>query len=189
MHGHRAAVILRPLDGADYEFYLLTTTGPKRLGLPTKGSINALIDGQLIFSLRQEWKPLGSPKSYGVGSILSFDLRAAQRDPIHLKLSVVFTPRPDEFLQSEDTVRAHLVLTTLDHVRSRAWALTRSQTGGLAEERTLPFPTTSPSGLSQPTIPPTTSSSPSPGSLRLHHGCWPTPPPANSKLSRRYRRN
>jgi len=51
--GRRAALIVRPLSTFEFEHYLVTAAGPRRLAMPRKTDVAALFDGQLIVRLRE----------------------------------------------------------------------------------------------------------------------------------------
>ena len=42
--------------------------------LPRKSSPQTLFDGQLVFSIEEEWTPVEGGQTYATGSILSFDM-------------------------------------------------------------------------------------------------------------------
>ena len=54
---------------------------------------------------------------------------AVSKDPDNLKPAKIFTPSKVEFAQEVQTTRDHLLLTTLEHVRGRAYVYTRSAKG------------------------------------------------------------
>ena len=127
--GHKAVLFIRPLDTFHFELSLETPAGVKLLGLPQKFSPDGLLDGQLLVTIDEDWKPSGSDKSFVAGSVVSFDLGAAMKDPAHLKPTVVFAPTAQEFAQEVTTTRNHLLLTTLEHVQGRVYTLTRGKNG------------------------------------------------------------
>jgi prolyl oligopeptidase len=137
--GHHAAIIQRGLNFFDWEFSLLTSHGPKRIGLPAKSEINDLVQGQIIATLNEDWTPEGQDTKFVQGSIIALDLKSVEKDPLHLKPAIVFAPTAKEFAQSEDSTRDHLLLTTLDNVQGRAYVYTRNSEG-LWTRQKLPVP-------------------------------------------------
>ncbi|MGB8261285.1 MAG: prolyl oligopeptidase family serine peptidase [Terracidiphilus sp.] len=133
--GHRAVLIERNLTTFEHESYLLLAGGAKKLAIPLKASVEALVDGQLIVSLDEEWTPAGQVRSFPQGSVVSVSLAAAEKDPEHLKPTVVFTPTAEEFEQQVAATHNHLLMTTLDHVQGRAYVLTHESTGQWARKR------------------------------------------------------
>jgi prolyl oligopeptidase len=126
--GHTLELAQREVDFFTSEYSLLTPEGPKRIELPGKSQVNDLLDGQLIVSLKEDWKP--SSRSFGQGSVVSLDLAALQKDPEHLAPTVVFAPTAQEFEQWTGATKNHLLMTTLDHVQGRAYVYSRSKDGG-----------------------------------------------------------
>jgi len=118
--GNQVTLLYRSLDFFDREAYLLTPKGPARLGLPARFSIDDLIDGQLIVSLDQDWQNIGK------GTIVSLDLKAVEKDPLHLDPAVIFAPTATEFAQSASGTKDRLLVTTLDNVQGRVYVYTRT---------------------------------------------------------------
>jgi prolyl oligopeptidase len=127
--GHHATILRRGISFFATEYSLLTPEGVKRVNLPQTCSIDGLLDGQLIISLDEDWKPEGADTAYPQGSVLSLGLNSIQKDPTHLAPTVIFTPTAQEFSQNVSITRGHLLLTTLDHVQGRAYRYTREKTG------------------------------------------------------------
>ena len=137
--GNRAVILERNLTTFEQETYLLLPTGPKRLALPRKININGLLDGQLLITLAQDWKPAGLTKTFVQGSVVSLNLSALTRDQEHLKPIVVFAPTALEFEQTLAITKNHAILDTLDHVQGRVYVYTRAHSG-LWTRRRLPAP-------------------------------------------------
>ena len=130
--GHQVALVSRDVDFFSSEISLLTPSGVKRIALPGKIEINGLLDGQIIVTLNEDWKPEGAesnPHTFVQGSVISLDLAAVEKDPAHLKPAVVFAPTAREFEQEVAVTRNHLLITTLDHVQGRAYEYTRTKSG------------------------------------------------------------
>jgi len=125
--GHRAVLMYRPLNTFDIELSLLTPKGVKLLALPEKIQPAGLLDGRFLIEIDEDWTPAGT--KFVQGSLLALDLAEMEKDPAHLKPTVVFAPTADEFEQSAVTTRNHLLLTTLKHVQGRAYVYSVSKTG------------------------------------------------------------
>src|SRR5271168_932657 len=119
--GHHVAFVGRNVNFFETQVSLLTPEGAKRVGLPGKANINGMLDGQIIVTLNEDWKPEGQETTFAQGSVVSLDLEAVKKDPLHLKPSVVFAPTTIEFAQGVATTRNHLLLTTLENVQGRAY--------------------------------------------------------------------
>ena len=126
--GRQAAILDRRLNFFEVESSLLTPSGVKRIPLPLKSDVDGLLQGQLIVTINQDWEPEGCARIIA-GSIVSLDLEAVKKDPLHLKPRLVFAPTVVEFFQDLTTTRNHLLLTTLENVQGRAYVYSLSADG------------------------------------------------------------
>lgn len=122
--GNRATLINRPLSTFESERYLVTGDKVAQLAVPRKTEIHALIDGQIVMSLAEDWTTDG--KTFAQGSLVAFDLKAATRDPQHLKATLLYEPGPRQSFDHADATRDALVVTTFDNVRGRSWVYRRN---------------------------------------------------------------
>ena len=120
--GHQVTLLLRRLNFFESEVSLLTSDGTKRIGLPGKAGIDGLLNGQIIVTINEDWKAAVWGKDLVQGSVVSLDLEALKKDPLHLKPSIVFAPTATEFVQNVATTRNHLILTTLENVQGRVYS-------------------------------------------------------------------
>jgi prolyl oligopeptidase len=127
--GHTATVLVRALDFFHSEVSLLAPTGAVRIALPGKADLHGLLQDQLIVTLNEEWKPEGQSRTFTQGSVISLALDAIQKDPQHLKPTVIFAPTAKEFAQQVGVTANHLILTTLENVQGRAYICTRAANG------------------------------------------------------------
>jgi prolyl oligopeptidase len=137
--GHQAVLVERFLDFFRTQLSLITPDGAKSIALPEKHSLNGLLDGKLIVSLDEDWKPEGQQRNYPQGSVIALDLEAVRKDPAHLKPVVVFAPTAQEFMQSASVTRNHLLITTLEHVQGRAYVYASAQSSAWTR-KVLPVP-------------------------------------------------
>jgi prolyl oligopeptidase len=119
--GHHMTILRRGVTFFEGEESLLTPEGAKRIALPGKARINGLVEGQLIVTLNENWKPDGQDRTLAMGSVVSVNLEAVKKDPRHLKPSIVFAPTAKEFAQSVDTTKNRVILTTLENVQGRVY--------------------------------------------------------------------
>ena len=137
--GHHAMIAIRRPSFFESEVSLLTAGGAKRISLPGKSDINGLLDGQVIVTLNEDWKPEGSDSKFVQGSVVSLDLGAVQTDPIHLKPRILFAPTAKEFAQSVDITKNRALLTTLENVQGRVYSCTfDAKTGWTRKKLTVP---------------------------------------------------
>jgi prolyl oligopeptidase len=121
------------------EILILTPDGPKRIALPPKATINGLVDGQVIVTVNEDWKPDGHRESFVQGSIVSLALAAVKRDPGHLEPTLIFAPTKQEFAQSADVTKDCVLVTTLENIRGRAYIFTHGRDRVWTREK-LPLP-------------------------------------------------
>jgi prolyl oligopeptidase len=119
--GHQATIVQRGVTFFEGEVSLVTADATKRISLPGKVEINGLVQGQMIVTLNEDWKPVGQNTTFVKGSVVALNLDAVKKDPIHLKPSEVFAPSTSEFAQSVVTTKNHLLLTTLESVQGRVY--------------------------------------------------------------------
>ena len=127
--GRRAVVITRGVTFFNFEHYLLTENGAEKLALPLKSTVEDLVDGRLIVSVRQNWTPQPGAPVVPTGSVVSIDLATAAAAPYRLAPTVVWAPGPREALSEVGATKSRLVVTTLDNVRGRAYVFTPGDTG------------------------------------------------------------
>ena len=127
--GHSVALIQNSKTFFETEYYVVVSSGPKRLGLPLKVNVQGLEDNQLLFSLEEQWTPEGQTKSYPQGAVVSLNLDAVKADPVHLKPTLLFAPTAQEFAEQVATTKNHVLLTTLEHVQGRAYVFTHGKNG------------------------------------------------------------
>jgi prolyl oligopeptidase len=133
--GHQVSGVERSINTFESETYLIEPTGPVKLALPLKGSLAGLLDGQLLVSIDDDWTPDGSTQTYAKGSVLSLDLKATEKDPAHLKPTVIFAPTATEFEDGVNTTKNYLLLTTLENVQGRAYVYTHNHDGKWTRKR------------------------------------------------------
>jgi prolyl oligopeptidase len=116
--GARLVGIVRRTSFFETEDSLITSRGLRRLAVPLKARLEALVDGRLVISLQQSWLPART--TFERGSLVSVALPAALADPAHLVPSVIYAPGPRQTLGEVATTRDRLIVTTYDDVRGRA---------------------------------------------------------------------
>jgi prolyl oligopeptidase len=133
--GHKAALIVRGINFFESEKYLLGDHGIDQLSLPLKSTVEALVAGRLIISLKQDWTPTPGGRTYPQGAVVAVDLAAARSEPDHLYPTLVWAPGPKEGLESVGATKARLIITSLDNVRGRASVFTPNADGGWSQTR------------------------------------------------------
>ena len=131
--GHRAIFIDRNISTFTTEHYLLTPDGPHKLNMPLKTTVSGLIANRLLITLAEDWKVNGT--TFPRASLVAVDLGAATSDPSHLKPSLVYTPGSRESLDNAVTTRSHVIVTTYENVRGRAFVYSPASQGTWTKRR------------------------------------------------------
>lgn len=119
--GHEAIFVVNYQTFFEAQYNLLSRGKMVPLTLPKRVDVNGLVKNRLIVSLRENWTPVGSKRTYPQGSVLSLDMDAVRREPKNLKPTVVFQPTSKEFAQSVATTKSAVLLDTLENVQGRAY--------------------------------------------------------------------
>jgi prolyl oligopeptidase len=133
--GHEATFIIRSLDFYRTEVFLLQGTRVQLIALPSKTLIKGLLKGQLIISIQENWTPAGTNKTIPQGSVVSLDLAALTRDPAHPQTAVVFAPTAIEFPDDAQVTKNHLIVTSLENVRGRAYTCSFDSLSGWSRQK------------------------------------------------------
>ena len=131
--GDHAVIIERNITFFSHATLLVTPHGAVPLSIPAKSDINGLLQGAVILQIREDWRIAGA--TFKAGSVLGISLKDAERDPVHLKPTVIFAPTASEFAQSVSTTKARLLLTTLENVQGRAYIYAQTSPGAWTRQR------------------------------------------------------
>ncbi|HET9097383.1 MAG TPA: prolyl oligopeptidase family serine peptidase, partial [Candidatus Baltobacteraceae bacterium] len=134
--GRQAVLIQRGITFFNSEFYLLTKSGVEKLNVPLKASVRGLVDGQLLFSLNEDWSANG--KTFKQGSLVCVNLARALAHPSDLRPALVYAPGARESLEDVATTKNDLVLTVYQNVRGRAFVYTPAGNGWTKRKLALP---------------------------------------------------
>jgi prolyl oligopeptidase len=147
--GHRAVIIQRAVTTFDSDFYLVSGDKIAQLALPKKTTVQALVNGQLIVSLADDWMPSGT--AFTKGSVVALGLGALTHDPEHLKPQLLYAPGPRESFSGLAGTRTAFVMTTDENVRGRA-SIYRLAAGGKWQRTLLDLPDNAASGIVDATM-------------------------------------
>jgi prolyl oligopeptidase len=134
--GHSLTLIHRGVTFFTAEEFVLTPQGLKKLAIPAKASLAGMIDGRVLIEVREDWAPAGH--KFPQGSLVEVKLSDVLKDPEHLKPTPVFEPTATEFLEGSRTTANELLITTLNHVRGRAYIYTPTASGWTKKALDLP---------------------------------------------------
>ena len=136
--GHKLTLIHRGVTFFESEDYIYADGNIQPLAIPKKADISGMIDGRVLLQTREDWTPAGSKIAFAQGSLLQMDLKDIIADPAHLKPTAVFTPTAQEFLEGASTTKTRLLVTTLNHVRGRAYIYSPTSKGWAKKPLSLP---------------------------------------------------
>jgi prolyl oligopeptidase len=129
-----AVMASRGVTFFESEYHLLTDTGPVKLDLPLKASIQGYVDGQMVVLMEQDW----AEKGFKTGDLISFDLAALKAAPTATQATLVLRPTAKQSVESVQTTRTKLVVGLLDNVKGAAKVLTHGAKGWTAQDLALP---------------------------------------------------
>jgi prolyl oligopeptidase len=135
--GHHRLVIERAISFFESEFSLVGPSGVRKLALPRKCGLRALVNDRLLVLLNEPWTVGGA--SLPAGALVSVDMAAADADPDHLVATIVAAPGPRESIENVVATKSQLVVTSYANVRGRA-AVFAPLAGGGWTKRDLAFP-------------------------------------------------
>lgn len=130
--GKSYMMAVRAVTFFESEYFLLpegATADPVQLPLPRKSSPALLFDGQLVFSIQQEWAPAQDAPTYPTGSVLSLDLDAFVATGELPEIETVFTPNERQSTDGIAATREHLLMVINDNVVGGLRAFTHSESG------------------------------------------------------------
>jgi len=112
----------RGIDFFHSEFVMFRAGGNVTLPTPRRASVAGIVDGRVLVTIDEAWDA-GNGLRFATDSILSYDLGQWSRDPIVARPSLVWAPGPRQTLSGVATTRGKLIVSILDNVRGRAFAM------------------------------------------------------------------
>jgi prolyl oligopeptidase len=134
--GNRVLFVRRGVSFFQTQTSLVTPAGLRRLNIPLKSDVRALVAARLIVSLAEPWKT--GTLTVPAGALASLDLTAVNADPQHLKPTLVYTPGPRDALDNVGATRDQLIVTSYHNVRGRATVYAPAGRGWSSRALTLP---------------------------------------------------
>ncbi|HXA39438.1 MAG TPA: prolyl oligopeptidase family serine peptidase [Phenylobacterium sp.] len=119
-----ALLAQRGLDFFNSEHRLITPTGGVKIDLPTKATIQAYVEGQLVVTLEQDWPQ----KGFKEGDLIAFDLAAVKANPGDLKGTLVLRPGASQAIDEVASTRHRLTVVLYENVKAQL--LTFRHAGG-----------------------------------------------------------
>ena len=112
-----ATMALRGVTFYDSELWLLEGPEPVKLPFPAKASVKGLVQGQLVFSIEQDWPERG----FKTGDLLAYDLAALKRDPAGVRPTLILRPGARESVEAVTMTRNHMVVALYENVKGAAY--------------------------------------------------------------------
>ncbi|MEP6967994.1 MAG: prolyl oligopeptidase family serine peptidase, partial [Pseudomonadota bacterium] len=138
--GNKAVLIVRAVSFFETKIFLLTAEGIVALPLPLKSSVEGLVDGRLIVSLKQDWALPRGHEGFKEGDLISLDLKSlAKSRPPAIDLLVRCGPR--QAIQQVAVTRGAVVAALYDNVRGGL--VTFARRGGAWARASLAAPANS----------------------------------------------
>lgn len=116
----QAVIFTRYPSFFESEYYLSTDSGPKRLPFPLKSTIQALVAGQLVLTLEDDWNWNGA--SFKKGALISFNLADVKTDMAKAKATLVYMPGARESIEQVASTRTRLVVGVYENVRGALYS-------------------------------------------------------------------
>lgn len=130
--GEAFMMAVRAVTFFETEYFLLpeaAKAAPMSLPLPRKSTPALLFDGQLVFSIQQDWTPSEGGPTYPTGSVLSLDMETFAASGELPRIEVVFTPNERQSTDGIAATREHLLMVVNDNVVSGLQTFTHSASG------------------------------------------------------------
>jgi prolyl oligopeptidase len=112
----------RGLDFFNSQFVMFRPGGNVTLPIPRRAALSSIVDGRLLMTLDEPWDA-GNGLRFAADSIVSYDLEQWKRDPVNARPSLVWAPGERQTLSGTATTHGKLIVSILDNVRGRAFAM------------------------------------------------------------------
>ena len=121
----QGAMILRAVSFFETEFHLLTDKGPVKLPLPLRSTVQGLVDGQLVFTLEQDWPE----QDLKEGDLAAYDLASLKADMAAAKPVVILRPNARQAVEQVAVTRNRLAVALYDNVKGQIVSFRHSAAG------------------------------------------------------------
>ncbi|OYX56043.1 MAG: S9 family peptidase [Brevundimonas subvibrioides] len=141
----QAVIINRGVSFYEGETHLLNADGTTtRLQLPAKSDIDALVQGQLVVTIKEDWTA-PSGQAFRTGDVIAWNLDAWLADQA-APAQLIIRPGARESVESVTATRNKLVVALYENVRGAAYVYTPNPSGEWSRTR-LDLPANSTVGL------------------------------------------
>lgn len=141
----KAILINRGVSFYESETHVLNADGTTtRLPLPARSDIDALVQGQLVVTIKEDWTA-PSGQEFRTGDVVAWTFDAWRANPA-TRAQLIIRPGARESVESINATRNKLVVALYENVRGAAYVYTPNPTGEWARTR-LDLPANSTVGL------------------------------------------
>ena len=130
----QAVAMIRAVSFFETEVHLMTGAGPVKLPFPLRATIQGLVDGQLAFTLEQDWPERG----FRQGDLLAYDLAALKADPAAARPALVLRPTPRQSIEQVAVTRNRLVVALYEDVKGGVLSFAHGSGGWTSARLALP---------------------------------------------------
>jgi prolyl oligopeptidase len=127
-----ALLVDRGVSFFESEHYLIGGADPLKLPFPLKHQIQTYVDGQVVFTIQEDWNGFKS------GDLLSYDLDALKTDTAATRPVLVMRPGPRQAIENVDSTDGKLIVELLEDVKGAVDVYDFA--GGEWTARRLPLP-------------------------------------------------
>lgn len=99
------------------------------MALPDKHSIVGIRDGQLYFTIAQDWTPRGSSQVFTSGALLHAPMKEIAAPSGKVTASVIYAPGPREALQSASMTKSGIAIEITNNVKSELRLYSKTENG------------------------------------------------------------
>ncbi|MCK8500740.1 prolyl oligopeptidase family serine peptidase [Myxococcus fulvus] len=107
----QAVLVNRGVTFYESELYLLGDAAPVRLPFPRKVSFQAFLQGQVVFTIEEDWG------GFKQGALLAYPLAALKADPAKAKPTLILQPGPRQGIERVAATRNLLLVNVYEDVK------------------------------------------------------------------------
>jgi len=107
----QGVLINRAVTFYESELFLLGDAGPVRLPFPRKVSFHAFVQGQVVFTIEEDWG------GFKQGALLAWSLEALKQDAAKAKPTLIFQPGPRQAIERVSATRTRLLVNLYEDVK------------------------------------------------------------------------
>jgi len=130
----QATIAVRAVSFFETEYHLLDGPAPVKLPLPLKSTLQGLVDGQVVFTLEQDWPE----RDLKTGDLVAFDLAALKADPAAARPQLILRPTASQAVEQVATTRSRLVVALYDNVKGGVLSFAHGPAGWMSTKLDLP---------------------------------------------------